>query len=177
MPDVSRTAAELDALFADNVTGNISPQDLRDFVESVFQYGCITLLISSGPGVAQTIGTTFVKIDQFSTNGPSSSGITPDHTTDQLAIVKRGDFVAIVSLSVGGDPNVTWQGTLFNNNIDADRAGLDVRIGGGSDIVRATSLDIISLADGDVVDYRMKAGAAGKSFQLQSGSLLLFRVG
>jgi len=35
MPDTPRTVSELKSLFADNSTGEISAQDLRDFVESV----------------------------------------------------------------------------------------------------------------------------------------------
>lgn len=35
MPDTPRTVAELKTIFADNSTGDISAQDMRDFVESV----------------------------------------------------------------------------------------------------------------------------------------------
>ncbi len=177
MPDISKTLAQLKELFGDNVTGDISPQDGRDLVESIFQYGGITLLHSMGPGTPQSIGTSFVKIDQFTSDEPSSSGVTTDHANDKITVIKGGVFIFSASLSVGGDPNVIWQGTLFNNNIDADSAGIDVLIGGGSDIVRASAKDIITLADGDELDYRMKANSAAKSFELHSGSLLLFRVG
>lgn len=36
MPDTNRTKAALQALLADNTTADISPQDVRDFLESVF---------------------------------------------------------------------------------------------------------------------------------------------
>ena len=35
MADTARTKTALAALFADNSTGNISPQDLRDFLETM----------------------------------------------------------------------------------------------------------------------------------------------
>ena len=37
MPDTNRTKAALAALYADNVVGDISAQDLRDMLESLFQ--------------------------------------------------------------------------------------------------------------------------------------------
>lgn len=37
MADTQRTRAQILSLFADNVTGNISPQDLRDFVVTVME--------------------------------------------------------------------------------------------------------------------------------------------
>jgi hypothetical protein len=37
MTDTARTVAQIKALFADNTTGEISPQDMRDFVESIMR--------------------------------------------------------------------------------------------------------------------------------------------
>src|SRR5688500_9647469 len=36
MPDIDRSRAELQAIFADNTTGAISEQDIRDFVASIY---------------------------------------------------------------------------------------------------------------------------------------------
>ena len=62
MADTQRTRAQILALFADNVTGNISPQDLRDFL--------VTLMPTPE----------FTYADDFF-NRPTVLGITTDKTT------------------------------------------------------------------------------------------------
>src|SRR5678816_4318562 len=61
MPDTPRTEAELQAIFDDNTTGNISPQDMRDFVVSVYPtyeaFGAETL------GALTIPATDFVPLD------------------------------------------------------------------------------------------------------------------
>jgi hypothetical protein len=53
MPDTQRTESAILTLFADNNSGNISPQDLRDYVVSARPRS--GTVYSTGPGAATTI--------------------------------------------------------------------------------------------------------------------------
>jgi hypothetical protein len=70
--DTQRTLSELQALLADNTTGNISPQDLRDFLVSAllkdcgYVYGAMT---TPTPTTVTTAGTFVPMLGAF-TNDP-----------------------------------------------------------------------------------------------------------
>jgi hypothetical protein len=89
MADTRRTLAAILALLADNTAGDISPQDLRDFVISAMgEYASIYV---SGGVTAQTVSGTPAKMTGFAANG-ISAGATPDHTNDQITIGTAGDY-------------------------------------------------------------------------------------
>lgn len=56
MVDVARSAAQLKALYADNTIGAISPQDLRDFVESATPpYGSFSTNVAAATTLTQNV--------------------------------------------------------------------------------------------------------------------------
>ena len=104
MPDTKRSLADLQTLLADNVGGAISPQDIRDFLISVyfFTFGSIN------SGVATiTSGNTSVVV----THG---LGVTP--TIDDISVVAGEDPTNSVGL-VWVD---TFTSTQFTINCEAD---------------------------------------------------------
>ncbi len=177
MADTSRTFAELIALFATNITGDITEQNIRDLVESIFQYGEIEMPASAIPTAGQTIGTSYTKITQFTMDLSSSTYITPSHADNQLTVVKGGVFMAFIGFSFSGSNNSTWTGSLFADGVDADEANFERKLSTNGDVGKVGSMGIINLADGAVIDYRVKADASGKTFVMTNGSLILFRVG
>lgn len=174
--DTSRTFAELITLFANNTSGAISEQDQRDFVESVFSYGGMRMMLTDTPS-GQSIGTDFVKMNQFTTNATSSNFIVPAVATDNITITKGGVFAVLIAISFSGSNNSTWQGTLFNNDVDTDKVQFKRKLSSSGDVGATALFDCITLVDDDVVDFRVKADAAAKTFTLDAGSFFLFRIG
>lgn len=58
MADTVRTLAALQSLLADNGSGLISPQDLRDFLVSVFAARGIAAAVADGGTIAHGLGVT-----------------------------------------------------------------------------------------------------------------------
>jgi len=84
-----RTYAALTALFADNITGDISPQDLRDFLDSQRVYGSI---VFEGNAVTQTLVlNTPEKLTEWTGDG-ISNGVTPAFASDEITIDNAGIY-------------------------------------------------------------------------------------
>ena len=177
MADTSKTVAELKVRFADNVTRDILEQDIRDFVESVFQYGEIEMPATATPTAGQTIGTSYVKVSQFTKDLSSSTYVTTDFANDHIHVVKGGVFAVFIGLSFSGSNNSTWTGSLHIDGVDADEANFARKLSASGDVGKVGSMGILSIADGEIVTYSVKADAAGKTFVLHNGSLILFRLG
>ncbi len=178
MPDTSRTYAELIALLADNATKNVSEQDIRDLVESVFQYGGIQMKTSDSPSAGQSIGTSYVKLTQFTaTEDVSSNDITASAANDNITIARAGVYAIHCSLSFSGANNSTWKSSIFIDDVDADTIGFIRKLSTAGDVGSATAFGIHLIGAGEVLDVRVKADGAAKNFTLESGMFFVFRVG
>lgn len=177
--DLSRTFIELEALFADNTKGLISEQDIRDFVESVFQYGGIRLPASGfQTGQQQTIGENFICIEQFiATTGPSSSDVVPDPSDGTITITRSGVYLVIVSFSFTGTNNSQWEGSLFRNGANLDICTFAELLRPSMDVSSAGGADPLVISAGDVLDYRVKSNSPGNTFELRAGQFNVLRIG
>ena len=177
MPDTSKTFAQLIELFANNTKGNISEQDVRDLIQSIFQYGEIEMPASAVPTAGQTIGTSYQKVTQFTMDLESSAFIIPDFANDHLHIVKGGEFVAFIGISFSGSNNSVWTGSLHINDLDADKANFERKLSSSGDVGKVGSMSIFTAAAADIITYSVKADAADQTFVMHNGSLILFRIG
>lgn len=73
MADTQRSLADLQALFADNTTGNISPQDLRDFLLTMVSEHGGYAITAEAPTPIATPGT-YVKAAGTTTIRPDTEG-------------------------------------------------------------------------------------------------------
>lgn len=102
-----KSKAELDALFADNNTGNISEGDLRDFVDSVLL--SVNSLRPSSSGNIDILAGSNVTVT------PSSSGITIA-ATDAVGVLSLESLQGAVNL-VAGSTNFTITASSSANSI------------------------------------------------------------
>lgn len=151
MADTVRTRAALLALLPDNMTEDISPQDLRDVVVSLHGvYG--EMSIQAGASAQGSISTTPAIVTGWNTNG-LSDGTTPDHTTNGITITEAGIFVVDFSISLSAltasalfafeiYKGAVAQGQVAEimSNATPDRACV---AGGG--IVSCSAADVLSL--------------------------------
>lgn len=95
MVDTQRTFADIIALFADNVTGDISPQDARDFIKSVRPtFG--GLYISASAETTISAVDTWTKVE-----GTTTETTTTDwsHTNNRLTYDGAADVHAHIAMS------------------------------------------------------------------------------
>jgi len=173
MADTQRTLAALQALFADNTTGDISPQDLRDFlVSSMGGYGSIYV---NGGSTAQTgITGTPAQMTGFATNG-ISSGTTPDHANDKITILTAGDYLINASASFIGSSSDIFQVEIYNNTTGTGYA-FNRFISAGGDTGDAGCNALITCAANDEISLYISSSTGGTSFTPQEASLIVTRV-
>ena len=99
MADTARSVAALQTLLADNSSGAISAQDVRDFLVSALGvYGSISCFEESTEQVDPSTG---AKLTCFTANG-NANGTTPDHTNDQITVNVAGNYDIAFQCSFSG---------------------------------------------------------------------------
>lgn len=177
--DLSRTFTELKELFLDNKKGLISEQDIRDFVESVFQFGGIRLPVSGfQPGNEQVIGQAFTCLSQFiPTNSPTSPDVVPNPSNGTITINRAGIYLVVLSVSFTGSNNSLWEGSLFRNGANVDICTFNELLRPSMDVSTCGGFDPILINAGDVLEYRVKSESPSNTFELRSGQFNVFRIG
>jgi len=183
MADTIRTKSSLLALLADNTTGDISPQDLRDIVceRCMGVYGGIwqdaaditVSGITNSVAVLSTIGGAY-----------PGSGVT--YGASSISPDVSGLF--LVELSVEAHTASNAGGMLFWFRVFKNGAEItgphirtafkveDVTVSNG--ITAGTTSAIISLTAGDILDMRINANSAiAQSLKVRDWKLVIRRVG
>ena len=151
MADTQRTRAALRALFADNVTGQISPQDLRDFLVTVMETP------------------EFSYAGDFF-NGPIAGGIPTDKTT-------RGFH--LYSQTLHSDYSISFGGPMAYNQIsgnwmfaDLSNSAQNPCRGIAADSYASGAVDVKVLIKGIIYDKNLTrlSGFIGKPVYLQSAA-------
>lgn len=149
-----RTKAELDVLFADNTTRQITPERLRDFVEScVPSYGALHF---DDPGTPTAIATvsTWTKAANVSTlhaapnrfSQPVNNRLQYDGTTTVMAAV-----LGTLSFTAAGNNKVLAFAIAINGVID-NASKVRTKITTGTDVQAVTVTAHAVLAPGDYVE-------------------------
>jgi len=105
MADTPRTLAELIALLADNISGDISAQDIRDFLVSVFNY----------VGYSSADQTTAAQL---------KAAVTKSHNPYIEYRILDKDTAHEVLAGVGGDFRIPVACTILNVGVYVDTAGV-----------------------------------------------------
>lgn len=130
MADTSRTLAALQALLADNTSGAISPQDLRDMLLSLASgYGSITVL--NGSTAQTSISATPAALTGFAANGPAV-GVTPDHTADTITVATEGHYRVTGQFSFSGTASKIFLLRLYLDGVITTIGGTGVTNAAGT---------------------------------------------
>jgi hypothetical protein len=173
MADTQRTQAALLALLADNITGDISPQDIRDFLVSV-SGGYGSIFVHGGVTAQTGITSTPVKMSGFATNG-ISSGTVPDNTTDDITISVAGDYLVSGSISFTGSSNSTFDIDIYINSTTTNY-GFERKLGTGTDVGSGPLAGLITCAENDKIDIFVSSPDGGTSITPTQASLIVTRV-
>ncbi len=98
MADTPRTRAQILTLLADNSAGEISPQDMRDAIVSLF--GVYGIIRTVGNATIQALtAATPAKLANFSENGVGV-GATPDYQNNKITLDNGGTYVLLAQVSL-----------------------------------------------------------------------------
>lgn len=173
MADSPRTLAALKALFADNSSGAISPQDLRDFLVSVLgDYACIFVHAAA---TAQSFTTAPSKVTLFTTDGPAK-GVAAQAASDQLVIDTAGDYEVSFQASFSGDNNATFAFHLRVGGV-AQPLGCHRKLSTNGDVGSSSFICIVTLAAGAVLTvYGESDDGGGKNVTFVDAQFTARRV-
>lgn len=173
MADTQRTLAALLAILADNTAGDISEQDLRDLLVSVFGgYGGIYLTSAAD---AQDVDIAPVKITAFDTN-MVSSGVTSDHTDDSITIGTTGVYYVEFTVAFSGSSGEVFTIQLYKAGVAVAGAFLKRKLTGAGDIASASFALYVSCNAADELDVRVNSEADSKTVTIESGLFSVSRI-
>ena len=153
MADTIRTFAEILALFADNNNGDVSPQDMRDFV--VTQRAHVGGLYVTTP-VATTFSDTSTAVKVLGTTALISNAVDFDMpVNNRLRYIGAQPiealFVAGVSMTCGSNNQNTRMSFAKNGTVIEDSVA-GRKIGTGSDEGRGVILGGVQLNNNDYIE-------------------------
>ena len=136
MVDTARSVADLKTLLADNATGAISEQDLRDFLVSALGiYGSLSCFEET---TQQDNPDTGAILTCWDTNG-ASNGTTPDHTTDGITVDVTGVYEVAFQCSFSGTGSSVVKFRLRIDGVEQS-FGCTRKLGTGGDVGSASFL-------------------------------------
>lgn len=174
MADTIRTLADLLVLLADNTSGNISPQDVRDALVS--RFGVYGQVYTSGGSTGVSVGTSPVTVE-WDSDG-LDDGLTADSANDRLSVGSGSDgvFLVLAQFSFTGTASTTFTLKLSVNGTQDDALACKVKLDASGSPISASFAGLVSLVSGDAVTVEVVADGASKTFTLAEGQLSLRRI-
>lgn len=183
MAQTERSWAAIEAILADNTTGDISPVDLRDAMGSSLGGYCGLDLTPSGAPVALNgVSTTPILINVYdeiqaqsidtNLNGASGSLASGSITFGSDGIYQVNFFAAFTS----SQNNVVTLFSSFINGVTGLPA-IRVNVGTGADVGSVAAGGIFVRSSGDIFDSRVSIDSGSTNLTFESLSLSVFRVG
>jgi hypothetical protein len=166
-----RTNAALQTLFADNITGAISPQDLRDFLDSIM--GVYGSIVFEGNAVVQAIiAATPEQLTEWTGNG-LSNGTTPAYASDQITIDNTGIYQVAFQASFQG---VSTKIQEFELRIDGVVTGVKCRrYTSATDVGSCSFTSQISLTAAEVLSVWVE-GTGNGNVTIEEAQLTVVRI-
>ena len=127
-------------------------------------------------GSPLVIGTTYVKINQFDTDGPAN-GFTVAHGTDNITCLNDGTYILSASISFSGSANETYTCKPFLNGVAVNGFTSKAYLESSSDKAVLKIEGVISLDNTDVLDLRVKATTGSSNFLMHEGSFQVYSLG
>ncbi len=183
MAQTERTTAEVNALLADNTSGEISPIDMRDTIASALGgYGSLILTIAGAGATKSAIGQTPLKITEYNAAGPQSSdtntnGTTVDDAAGTITIGQTGVYYVTFFCSFSLDANnKTVHFQPFINDV-VGLVEVDRFLGTGSDVGVVSMGAVVQYTAADVVDIRVFIDSGTAELTFEAMGFSVFRVG
>lgn len=176
MADTARTLTALQTLLADNTTGDISPQDLRDFLVSCMG-GFGHLYVTGGTTAQASLSGTPAKLTCFDSDGVNDD-VTVANANDRITIATAGEYMVGFNLSFEDDtatPPHTYYFPIYKNGsttvIEAAHTCDDQ-----NKLYNVSAAGILTLAAADYLEIYVYSDGVGDSVTVAEGSFWANRV-
>lgn len=177
MADTQRTLTAILTLLADNSSGDISPQDLRDAIVSIFaNYAAIGV---EGGSTAQTsISATPAKVTGFTTDGLDEGCLAADQANDRLTAAVAGTYLILWSCSFYGTSAKTYLGEIYAGSAAVPLARWRNLTGTSPAVTNAAAIGVASLTAGQHIEaYISTIGGSSDSFTPVDMILAAVKIG
>jgi hypothetical protein len=183
MAQTERSTATLQTLLADNVSGNISPNDIRDAIGSALGgYAGLSLTISGSPAAPLSVAQTPVKITEYDTVTAKSidanlMGSTADAATGTITVGQTGIYHCGFYCSFSSSVNNKI--VRFQHFVDNTLTEIEVQrfIRTGSDIGLVSLEGVFAFTAGEVHDVRVFIDVGTADLSFQALGFNIYRVG
>lgn len=172
MADTQRTRAAILALLADNATGDISAQDLRDTVVSALpDYG--ELYVSASAATTISVVNTWYAVSGTWTLGNNQNFSEPSEGRLQF----DGDETRVVFLFsgmsvTGAASNVVSEMAFAKNGSVLTPSIIQRKLGTAGDVGAAALVGITTMAPGDYVDVRIRNTTSATNLTITVGNMI-----
>jgi len=170
--------SEISTNLANNVSGDISPADVRGAVQNVLDsvHGVYGQMYVVGGSSAQSLIDTDSKITGLTTSG-LSNGVTLDPTTDDdITVGTAGVYLVIGKLMGTGVAAKTFSFYVAKNGT-VDNGSKDAYTCTGTETFTVACVGLISCAANDLITLMGNSGeAGGNNYTLVDGSLTVHRI-
>ena len=174
MADTIRTRVELLTLLADNVTGDISPQDMRDVLVTV--HGVYGGLYKSGPPVLQPVITPPQKLLNWTSIFPEA-GVNASIGSSDITVNTDGIYKVEASFSFTGDlATENWLFELAVNGTPVGPACEERLDGFGIPMAACSFSGLITASAADKLSIEVSPGTGGSGIGLTYAQFLVHRV-
>lgn len=173
MAETQRQTSTLLTNLADNVAGDISPEDLRDAIVSALGgYG--GLKTTSTPASQGSVGTSPTKLLGWDATLPDDGTVVQGNTTDDdIDVSVAADYLVTghLNFSASTTASLGWAFTVYVNSIATDvKVAVTSPASGAMDSVAFSG--IITVGATQVVELRVNASGAGNTIALDAGCCL-----
>ncbi len=174
MADTSRTRAALLTLLANNSTGAISEQDLRDMLVSIMgDYGSV--FCEEASTAQSSLSATPAKLTCFDEDGPAN-GITPAHGSDQLTIGTTSVYEVGFNGTFTGSASATFDFHFYVDGVKANKGGVEHEFTAAVEKASIAVTAILSLTAAEVLTVYVNADASSKSVTFTQAQLYARRI-
>jgi len=174
MADTIRSREALLALLADNTSGDIRPQDVRDVLVSVHGvYG--GLYIQDNATTQAGIDLNPVKMTGWEGN-LSANGVSPDFVNNQITVLTTGVYLCFVQISFAGQSSTEFHGHLrVNGNEQVE--GWHRKLGTGGDVGSASFTALKVLNANDILTIYIESDdGGGANFTPMDAQFIVHRI-
>lgn len=183
MSQTERDQVIVRSLLQDNVSGDISPADIRDAIASLMGYACLLLTPTGAPAVMNGVDTSFQLVDIFDTISAQSSdvnllGSNADLGPDFRLVANADGFYKIdffASFSLSENNRLVTFRPHINDAVTLTE--VDQFVGTGSDTQVVSFSAIADLDPADEIDMRVLLNTGTANMTFLAAALMMHRVG
>jgi hypothetical protein len=174
MPDTQRDTTSLLALFADNTSGNISPQDLRDGVVSIL--GGYGGLRADGSAAQMTgLNATPTKLTVFTHNlVADGANVVPSTANDNVTVNITGNYEVHASVSFDGSGGAVQY--VFEVYVGGVATGVRGMVASISGTAHASASGTVAITAGQTVEVRVSTNTGSSVLTARAAQLWLKRA-